>query len=420
MGIKKFLLNDKKIEKDSYLWNMIGSILMAFQSVVMLIILTRTVGLVEAGVFTIAYANANLFLTIGKYGMRYFQVSDVNCQFNFGEYLATRFITSTMMMFVSISYVVYVGINNDYSDEKKMVILWMCLFKMVDAVEDVFHGYYQKNNRLDVAAKAMTLRLGSTIIVFCVGMIILMDMLSALMIATIFTLGIFIIFTIWISNDFGFYEEKVKIKNVIILLKKCFPLFIGSFLSFYIGNAPKYAIDDVLNDELQACYGFIAMPVFVVGLLNGFIFNPVLYQMSVMWNKREIKKFVKRIFLQIMVLIGITVVCMLGAFLGGIPILSVLYNTDLSQYKSELLILLLGGGFLGISGFLNTIITVIRFQNSIMWGYAIVALLAYIYSKRVVEQYIMCGAAVLYTILMGILCIIFGGLLAWGIIKSKN
>ena len=60
--IKVFLLNNRELERDSYLWNMIGSMLMAFQSVIMLIILTRTVGLVESGIFTIAYANANLFL----------------------------------------------------------------------------------------------------------------------------------------------------------------------------------------------------------------------------------------------------------------------------------------------------------------------------------------------------------------------
>ena len=62
MKIKRFLLDDRKTEKDSYLWNMIGSMLMAFQSVIMLIILTRIVGLVESGIFTIAYANANLFM----------------------------------------------------------------------------------------------------------------------------------------------------------------------------------------------------------------------------------------------------------------------------------------------------------------------------------------------------------------------
>ena len=74
MKLRSYLINSKNIQKDGFIWNMVGSILNAFQSVMLLMILTRTVGLINAGIFTIAYANANLFLNIGKYGMRNFQV----------------------------------------------------------------------------------------------------------------------------------------------------------------------------------------------------------------------------------------------------------------------------------------------------------------------------------------------------------
>ena len=66
---------------------------MAFQSVIMLMIITRTLNLYEAGVFTLANASANLFLNIGKYGMRNFQVSDVKREYNFREYYISRILT---------------------------------------------------------------------------------------------------------------------------------------------------------------------------------------------------------------------------------------------------------------------------------------------------------------------------------------
>ena len=40
--LKHFLLNSKNINKSSFIWNMAGSMLMAFQSVIMLMIITRT------------------------------------------------------------------------------------------------------------------------------------------------------------------------------------------------------------------------------------------------------------------------------------------------------------------------------------------------------------------------------------------
>ena len=423
--MKKFLLTTKNIDRSSFIWNMAGSMLMAFQSVIMLMILTRTLGLVESGIFTIAYANANLFLTIGKYGMRYFQVSDLKKQFAFSEYRASRVITSAAMVIVSAIYVVYAASANGYSMEKAWVIFWMCLFKVVDVVEDVYHGLYQQENRLDVASKAMTLRMAVTIVIFAVGLIVLRDLLSVLILSTIATMILFVLLTKWTYGAFRQNNEhdgdsKVRINkgNLLLLLKLCFPLFAGSFLSYYIGNAPKYAIDAMLTDELQACYGFIAMPVFVIGLLNNFIFNPMLYQMSSLWERGTVRAFLKKTLFQTGIVALITLVCITGAWLLGIPVLSWLYNTDLSPYKAELLVLLLGGGFLGLSGLLNTVITIIRYQKSLMWGYAGIAALAFLFSDRIVRRYEMMGASVLYTVLMGGLCVVFAVLLAIGIRKN--
>lgn len=205
-----------------------------------------------------------------------------------------------------------------------------------------------------------------------------------------------------------------------LLLKLCFPLFAGAFLSFYIGNAPKYAIDATLSDDLQACYGFIAMPVFVIGLLNSFIFNPMLYKLTRLWNSGKVKKFVIQTILQSGIVFLITIICIGGAYLLGIPVLSWLYNTDLSPYKTELLILLLGGGFLGLSGLLSAFITIIRCQKWIMWGYLFIAILAFIFSNPIVKMYRMLGAAILYTALMGGLCVIFVFLFLCGILKYKS
>lgn len=420
MCIKNFLLNDKNIERDSYIWNMAGSLLQAFQSVIMLMILTRTLGLRDAGILTIAYANGNLFVTIGKYGMRYFQVSDVKNQFSFSEYRTSRVITVAVMIIVSVSYVIYAGIVNDYSLEKSLVIMWMCLFKAVDAAEDIYFGMYQRKNRLDVASKCMTLRMALTIFSFGVGLIVLKNLLHSLIIATILTAMLSFLFIKWMVGEFSVKKEKALRQNVLKLLKICFPLFAGAFLSFYIGNAPKYAIDSMLTDDLQACYGFISMPVFVIGMLNNFIFNPILYRMSVLWNDGKIKQFVFKTLRQTGIIAIITLICIAGAYLLGVPVLSWLYNTDLSPYKTELLILLLGGGFLGLSGFLNTVITIIRYQKSLMWGYTLVAICAFLFSDRIVGSFGMMGAAVLYTLLMGVLCSVFTILFAFGIFRKKN
>lgn len=419
MNVHTYLMKSKNVERDSFFWNMAGSMLMAFQSVILLMILTRTVGLIEAGIFTIAYANANLFLNIGKYGMRNFQVSDVGCQFSFRDYCNSRWITTASMIIVSIIYVIFAAITKNYTIEKTMIIVWMCLLKVPDAIEDVYYGDYQKKGRLDVGAKAITWRMILTLFLFSAVVIILKSLCIALIVSTVFTVGLMIFFIKLTAKDFRDGKGSSR-QNVILLLRQCFPLAAGAFLSFYIGNAPKYAIDALLTDELQACYGFIAMPVFVIGLLNGFVFNPMLYKISELWNQKKIKLFLGKVGVQVGVIFLITVVCIIGAYLIGVPVLSILYNTDLSSYKAELIILLLGGGFLGLSGLLCAVVTIIRKQNALLAAYGIVALLALGLSEALVREYSMMGAAILYLLLMGVLCVLFSGIFLWGVYNTNS
>ena len=406
MKLKKFLLQSNNIARDSFVWNMAGSMIMAFQSVILLMIITRTAGLAEAGIFTIANVNANLFLNIGKYGMRNYQVSDVEGQFSFRDYLNTRYVSIAAMLAASCTYVAVLSVTRHYTFEKSMVIIWMCLLKIPDAAEDVYFGEYQRRGRLDIASKAMTIRLLITIAVYAGLLILVKKQLVALVAAAGVTVVVMVVFLKWTCVPYREQPEFDR-EHLLALLKNCFPLFAGSFLSVYIGNIPKYAIDALLSDELQACYGFVSMPVFVIGLLNNFIFNPMLYQISRLWSEGRKKEFLKQVGVQVLAVAGITGVCILGADLFGIPVLSFLYHADLKPYKRELLILLLGGGFLGLSGLLNAVITIIRRQKVLVWIYAGISVLAMACANVVVEAYQMSGAAVLYTALMALVSVCF-------------
>ena len=53
--MRSFVLGKKEnIKKDSYIWNTIGGLINAFQSVIILMVLTRSLDMEYAGIFTIA------------------------------------------------------------------------------------------------------------------------------------------------------------------------------------------------------------------------------------------------------------------------------------------------------------------------------------------------------------------------------
>lgn len=414
---KIFDIIPEKIQKDAYIWNTVAGTINAFQSVIILMVLTRVLGLEEAGIFTIAWANANLFLMIGKFGMRNFHVTDIKEKFLFQEYYYSRLITTGIMIISCIIYQYYMRAILQYSWHKSIIIFTVCLLKAIDAIEDVFFGMYQQKGRLDIASKLLTIRLSVTISGFLVLVSFTKNQVFSLITITVVS---FLIFVLLIKKTFSLFDykkNKVKKQNIILLLKYNFSLFLSSFLSFYIGNASKYAIDKYLSNELQACYGFIAMPIFVVTLLNSFIYQPILTKMSFYWNEKNLKQFKKSIIKQTYYIAFLTLFVVIGGFFLGVPILSILYGVDLSIYKTELVLLLFGGGELAFCGFLVSILTIMRCQKIIGIGYLVVSIIAFFISPIMVQTYQLMGAAILYLVLMFIICVVF---LILFIIKYKK
>lgn len=397
---------------------MIAGMVNASEAVVLSMVITRTNGLADAGILTIAFAVGNLFANIGKFGARNYQVSDIKEEFCFSNYFIARIISTGLMLLVSGVYTIIQMKMANYSYEKAAVVIFMCLIYCIEALEDVFWGLYQKKCALDVGAKMFSLRWGLTLIGMTCVLICQHSLFWAMVVGVVIS-GLVFIYLLLLT--YPYFEEEIRwdvCRKDIMVLRKCVPLFLVCFMTFYITNAPKYSIDRWLTEEEQACYGFIVMPVFVIELLNGFIYQPVLVKMSLEWQKGKRDVFLRRVCRQCLIILGLTVICFISAYLLGIPLLSMIYATDLSNYKMELLTLLVGGGMLAVIGFLSTLLTVMRKQKWIMWGFIAVSFLARIFSDYCVKKQGLGGAAVLYTILMTLLAIIFVGMFCINVMKS--
>lgn len=418
--IKNFLISNKKMsnQQSSYFWNTCSGTLSAFQSVIFLMVITRTLDLVEAGIFTIAYTNSNLFANIGRYGVRNYQATDVSHRFGFRDYLISRYLSTFIMVIISCGYLLFASQTRNYSIEKTSVIFFMCISKIIDSIEDVYYGHYQNQNRLDIAAKILTLRLGTLYISFALSLLIFNNLTTSIITSAILS-GLVVYYLVHSTiTYFTFDSAKASFSHIKTIFITCFPLFIGTFLSFYITNAPKYAIDSQLDETVQACYGFISMPIFVINLLNNFIFQPMITNLAIEWNERKYSKFIKRIILECLIIFAITLAVLICGYLLGIPVLTILYKTDLSSYKTEFLILLCGGGMLALSGFFVVVLTIIRMQKSTVWGYVITSILAYFLSPVLVSHYKVFGASILYLILMSFLSLVFGIMIIYKVSKT--
>ena len=103
------------------------------------------------------------------------------------------------------------------------------------------------------------------------------------------------------------------------------------------------------------------------------------------------------------VITGLTVLALIVAATIAVPILSWLYGVDISGYKTELYVVVIGGGMLACSVFFNTVITIIRMHKTLLYTYGATALAALLLSKYFVVNYGIMGAVAMYAVLMTML-----------------
>ena len=408
---RNLFIKSSNISRDSYLWNTLSATAFALQSAILLIVIGHTNGLEDAGVFSIAYAIGSLMYFIGEFGVRRYQISDINERSSFTDYHTHKLMTCAVMLVASLVAVFFQNISSNHSMEKTSIIMIVCIIKLIEAYSEVYFGRFQQMQRLDIAAKTSFFRTMSGII-GCAAALIMTGNLLISSIVWLISSGLgFVCSSVIVMGSFGYPKVAFRRESIVKITVDCFPLFLGSFLLLYVGNAPKYAIDACMADTDQAQYNYIFMPVFAIGLFSNFFFNPLIGLLARRWDAGEIKSFGKMVLRQTFIISGIAAAAILVALTIGCPVLGWIYGTDLTEFRGDLAILMVGGGMLAMVNLFTVVITVMEKQKYLTIGYVIPAIAAWIASDYAVRGFGIRGASTLYSALMaaatGIFAVIY-------------
>lgn len=409
----KMVIGEKKADdRKNFIWNMTGSGIYSFISMFLTIAVIRIMGEKMGGIFSIALTISQMLLYIAYFEMRLFQVTDVERTYCFAQYHGAKIITCLLMMAASVVYIVLQG----YAGSKMLIVFLMCIYRMTDGYADLYEGQFQLNDRLYLAGKSLAFRSIFSSTCF-VGALILLKVNTAFSTEKIMIMALCIAvaaafiglwaFDILIEAAFGKIAPSFEWKAIKNILKECFPLFIGAFLWVYILSASRFAIDRNMADEYQAYYQTMFMPVSVINLFATFFFKPALMTLSECYSKREKKAFYKKIGGLLLIIAVFTLICMLGAFLLGIPVLSAMSGCDLSSYRMVLVFLMLAGGLNSLSFFLYYILTIMRKPKSVLAGYGSAALLTLVISSMLVQKMGIWGAGISFFLTVGYLSGVF-------------
>ncbi len=402
--------------KEKYFWNMMGSFANAFSSLILSICINRIIGSEVAGVFAFAYANAQLMLTIGAFEVRPYQSTDVSEKYSFSTYFFHRLLTCLAMVVATIIYIAAGG----FDFQKNMAVLFFSLFKMIEAFTDVYAGRFQQMDRIDLSGKLFFVRVACSTIGFIIVISLTKSLILGSVVMFLISFGLFWIYDIRFIFDVDRKVHKTPMKDILLLTKDVVPLFIGTFVLMYLSNAPKYAINDLCGDDVQNIYNILFMPAFVINLFSLFVFRPMLTSMSSDWVKGEYRKLIKKVIKLYGVILGFTGAALIAAWYLGIPVLSMLYDIDLSEHRLNLMFVMLAGGISALVTFSYYVITVMRKQALLLIGYAIAFVFAFAFANFFVSKMELVGAIFTYFLGVMILLAVFVAIIIFTYARKKK
>lgn len=402
-SIRKLFITQEQKSFSVYFWTVLSGLAYSGSTFLMFWLVAGVCGSYQGGIFTIALTIGNQLLTIGYFNVRTYQVSDVEERFSFGDYLLFRIICCILMAVIGIAWI---GVGN-FTTERMIAIALMLVFKIAEAVADVMEGLYQQKNRYDVTGKCIFWETIGFLGTFTIVLLLTRSLVHALAAMTV----VYILMLLVIDCNLVGAYAKVKLRWNFGKQKSLFlatlPLFVNSFLLMYINNAAKYAIDAAMGEEALAYFNYIFMPAFVINLLGGFLIKPALSTMALRYHDRDRTGYFAILKRQTMYLLALTVICLAGGWLLGIPVLSFFYQTDLTQYRRALCILILGGAFTAVYTMLQYSIVIMRHQYAGLIGCTVTAGTAVLIMPLLARNYGIDGGAWGYFILMTLMSAVY-------------
>lgn len=411
--------NDKgDLEKRNIVWNIVGSFLYAFASMVLSIAVVQIAGEDDGGIFTFAFSTFGQHMFMMAYfGIRPFQITDTGNKYTFGEYLGLRLFTCVAALVVGLGYVTI----NDYTFKKAASVFLMVVYKVIDALADTYEAEFQRSGRLYLTGKSNAFRTILSVTVFLTVLASAKNLVTASIAAVGAQVVGFLIFDVLVIRELPNIDWKSRPGQKYRLLKDNTLLFFSVILDFYIFSASKYAIEGCMADRDMAIYGAIFMPTSVINLVAGFVIRPYMTKMSISWELSRLKSFVGIIGRLAAVIAALTVLALGGAWFLGIPVLSLLYSNisyALADCRPAFMLIILGGALNAFMNLFYYALIIMKMQKYIFGVYGVVAVMAVLISTPFVRWGGIFGGALAYTILTAALMGLFGIFVLFGVMKK--
>ena len=351
------------------IWNATGSLVyMAAQWLTTVLVVRLSTGYDAAGLLALGMAVSNIFSPIGYYKIRAFQVSDLDEEFTFRQYLGFRIITVVLAIVVMFVYCFLTCPPGTW-----VTVILYGFFSLGPVFVDVLHGEEQRDARMDIIGISFVLRGILLLASFVIGMALFNSLDIALILMTVTTY-----LEIALFDGIAFLKVTGKplkpafeVRAIKSLFVQCLPLVVASFFCWAVPAIPRQALNDVMGEWFLGIYSSVAAPVLIVQMCAQYIYAPLLTRFAELLHAHD-----KRGFSRLVLQVTLAIFALAFAFgvlfaLAGEPLLVLIFGQSIAPYTYLIIPLVLCTVMTAYVWFLGDVLITMRKNKMNLIGYAI-------------------------------------------------
>ncbi len=398
--------------RKNFSWTFVGNVVSAACQWGILTTFVKLGSPEMVGKFALGLAITVPVTTFAMLQLRAVQVTDAKNEYMFRDYFGTRL----LMCFLGLLVISGIAWFGGYSRETAWIVFLVGLIKTIASLCDIFHGLFQRHERMNLSACSLMLRNTLALVaVLAVTLYVKQIIPSLVAMAIVFLLVLFIYDISRAVRLLSFEAGSDQIKHLLIprfdskiilsLVWLALPLGLVMFLRSLENSVPRYILESFHGEAALGYFAAIAYPVVVSSIVIGAIgqsASPKLANYCV--NNFAAYHRLMRKLLFLGFIMGLFFVG--GVVLFGKLALTVVYSIEYANYDTEFILLAVGAAIGFMTSFYGYSFTAARLFKTLLVMRIMSCVVMVLVSFWLIPLYGLCGAAIssIVTLLVTLVC----------------
>jgi O-antigen/teichoic acid export membrane protein len=243
-------------------WSLAGNVIYAGGQWAMLVILAKLTSPLAVGQFALGLALTAPVVLLMNLRLRAALATDARGAYEFCDYLALRLTTVVLMLGTVTTTALLAG----YRRETMLVVIGIALAKCAESTSDIFHGLFQRHERMELIAKSSIAKSALSLAAFSTGVFLTRDPVWAVAGLAAAWTAVLVGYDIPQAVRLARHDPSHPIRlrprwrgqSLLKLVRVTLPLGIAAMLVGLNYNVPRYFVEHLLGERALGIYATLA------------------------------------------------------------------------------------------------------------------------------------------------------------------